>query len=74
MIVSRPLQSSACWCPLKVWYFQVLNKGLKVAVYMQEQYVVIEDPTLQQTSTGYNVLMQQLELVSLTRDAVLGNS
>ena len=40
---------------------------------MQEQYVVLEDPALQHTSTGYNVVVQQLELVSLTRAAVMHN-
>lgn len=40
---------------------------------MQEQYVVLEDPALQHTSTGYNVVVQQLELVSLTRAAVMQN-
>ncbi|KAA6426757.1 MAG: hypothetical protein FRX49_03082 [Trebouxia sp. A1-2] len=39
----------------------------------QEQYVVLEDPALQHTSTGYNVVVQQLELVSLTRAAVMQN-
>ncbi len=38
---------------------------------MQEQYVVLEDPALQHTSIGYNVIVQQLELVSLTRAAVM---
>ena len=33
--------------------------------------MVVTDESLQRTSTGYNVLMQQLELVSLTRNAVL---
>lgn len=37
---------------------------------LQEQYVFVEDVALQQTSTGYNVLVQQLELVSLTRTAL----
>ncbi|KAL0044024.1 hypothetical protein WJX82_003319 [Trebouxia sp. C0006] len=37
----------------------------------QEQYVVLEDPALQHTSTGYNVVVQQLELVLLTRAAVM---
>lgn len=41
------------------------------AFLLQEQYVVITDESLQRTSTGYNVLMQQLELVALTRNAVL---
>lgn len=40
---------------------------------LQEQYVVVTDESLQRTSTGYNVLMQQLELVSLTRNAVLSS-
>ncbi len=40
---------------------------------MQEQYVVLEDPALQHTSTGYNVVVQQLELVSLTWAAVTQN-
>ncbi len=40
---------------------------------MQEQYVVLEDPALQHTSTGYNVVVQQLELVSLTQAAVVQN-
>lgn len=38
---------------------------------VQEQYVVLEDPALQHTSTGYNVVVQQLELVLLTRAAVM---
>lgn len=40
---------------------------------VQEQYVVLEDPALQHTSTGYNIVVQQLELVSLTRTAVMHN-
>ena len=40
---------------------------------VQEQYVVLEDPALQHTSTGYNIVVQQLELVSLTWAAVMHN-
>ena len=37
---------------------------------MQDQYVVLEDPELPHTSTGYNVLVQQLELITLTSNFV----
>lgn len=37
---------------------------------MQDQYVVLEDPDLPHTSTGYSVLVQQLELITLTRNFV----
>ena len=32
--------------------------------------MVLEDPDLPRTSTGYNVLVQQLELITLTRKFV----
>lgn len=38
---------------------------------MQDQFVVVEDFSLQHTSTGYNVLVQQLGLIALTRNTVL---
>lgn len=38
---------------------------------MQDQYVVLQDPTLQHTSTGYSVMSQQMEVVALTRSFVL---
>ena len=46
-------------------------RAASVSVALQDQFVVVEDPALRQTSTGYNVLVQQLELVVLTRNAIL---
>ncbi len=58
-----------------MFYFTLYSeqRSHQVFVCMQEQYVVLEDPALQHTSTGYNVVVQQLELVSLTQAAVVQN-
>ena len=37
---------------------------------VQDQYVVLEDPDLPHTSTGYNVVVLQLELITLTHKFV----
>lgn len=42
-----------------------------VMIIVQEQYVIITDETLQRTPIGYNVLMQELDLIALNRCAVL---
>ena len=39
---------------------------LNMLGYVQDQYVVLEDPDLPRTSTGYSVLVQQLELITMT--------
>lgn len=60
---------STCDCAVLTSVFSETATELSCS-HVQDQYVVLEDPDLPHTSTGYNVLVQQLELITLTHNFV----